>query len=43
MMGEQEYLDGGVQVMHTYTSKELREFLELYQQKTGEGILEWLL
>lgn len=32
-----------MQVTRAYTPKELREFLELYQQKSGEGILAWIL
>lgn len=43
MMGKREQADEGVQLARTSTPKELKEFLELYQQKNGEGILEWLL
>lgn len=42
-MGQQEQADGGVQITRTYSPKELREFLEIYQQKSGEGILAWIL
>ncbi|PKU32057.1 ras-related protein rab-21 [Limosa lapponica baueri] len=41
--GEQERADRGVQISSTYTLKELREFLEIYQQKSGGGILSWIL
>uniref|UniRef100_A0A8B9Z4H2 Uncharacterized protein n=1 Tax=Buteo japonicus TaxID=224669 RepID=A0A8B9Z4H2_9AVES len=42
-MGQQEQVDGGVQITCTYTPKELKEFLEIYQQKSREGILAWIL
>uniref|UniRef100_A0A8C3JKN9 Uncharacterized protein n=1 Tax=Calidris pygmaea TaxID=425635 RepID=A0A8C3JKN9_9CHAR len=35
--------DGAVQLTRTYTPKELREYLEVYQQRSGENILAWLL
>uniref|UniRef100_A0A8C8B5N5 Uncharacterized protein n=1 Tax=Otus sunia TaxID=257818 RepID=A0A8C8B5N5_9STRI len=43
MLEQQEQADRGVQIMRTYTPKELREFLENHQQKSGEGILAWVL
>ena len=43
MKGQQEQVHGGVQVMRTYTPEELRESLEIYQQKSGEDILAWIL
>lgn len=40
---QQEQADGGGQVTPTYTLKELREFSEFFQQKSGEDILAWIL
>lgn len=40
---QQEQAGEGVQIMCTYSLKELREFSEIYQQKRGEGLLAWLL
>lgn len=43
MKGEQEWAVREVQIMRIYTPKDLRELLEIYQQKSGEGILAWIL
>ena len=40
---QQEKTDGRVEIIDTYIPEELREFLEIYQQKSGEGILAWIL
>lgn len=34
--GQQEQTDGGVQVTHTYTLKDLREFLEIISKRVGK-------
>lgn len=43
MSGQEEQAEWGVQVPCTYTLKDLRELLEISQQKSGEGILAWVL
>lgn len=43
MKGQQELADEGVLITHAYTPKELREFLEMCQQSSGEGVLAWVL
>ncbi|PKU30362.1 ef-hand calcium-binding hypothetical protein [Limosa lapponica baueri] len=43
MRGERKRADRGVQITSTYTLKGSREFLEICQQKSGEGTLSWIL
>lgn len=43
MEGQRDLPDEGIQIPCIYSPKELREFLEVYQQKSGEGILAWIL